>query len=166
MSSNKKSRARRSWNEKLNDSKDLPRVIQIPPESELRWGRGSMVIPAPMEVDEAIRGVARGKVVTINGLRSLLAARHGTDTACPITTGIFTWIAANASEERTPGGTSRGATPWWRVLKEGGRLNPKLPGGVEEQARRLRAEGFEVSPTPRGAALVVVGYKDKLATAA
>lgn len=37
-------------------------------------------------------------------------------------------------------------TPWWRVLKEGGKLNPKCPGGVEEQAKRLRAEGHELIP--------------------
>ena len=34
--------------------------------------------------------------------------------------------------------------PYWRVVKDDGSLNPKFPGGVERQARRLRAEGLPV----------------------
>ena len=33
-------------------------------------------------------------------------------------------------------------TPYWRVVKEDGSLNPKFPGGVAQQKRYLRAEGF------------------------
>ncbi len=102
-----------------------------------------MVIPAPREVDALIRTVRKGRVATINQLRAVLAARHGADVACPITTGIFAWIAAHAAEEAAAAGQRR-ITPWWRVLKEGGRLNPKFPGGVREQARRLRAEGHRL----------------------
>ena len=40
-------------------------------------------------------------------------------------------------------------TPWWRVLKKGGFLNPKLPGGVERQAALLAEEGVRVSPLRR-----------------
>jgi len=35
---------------------------------------------------------------------------------------------------------------WWRVLRKGGFLNPKLPGGVERQAALLQNEGVRVSP--------------------
>mgnify|MGYP000042864321 CR=1 FL=1 len=31
-------------------------------------------------------------------------------------------------------------TPWWRVLKKGGFLNPKFPGGTEAQQEREAAE--------------------------
>jgi alkylated DNA nucleotide flippase Atl1 len=40
-------------------------------------------------------------------------------------------------------------TPWWRVLKKGGFLNPKLPGGMERQATLLAADGVRVSPLRR-----------------
>jgi hypothetical protein len=30
------------------------------------------------------------------------------------------------------------------VLKEGGKLNPKYPGGVKQQATYLQKEGFEI----------------------
>jgi hypothetical protein len=107
------------------------------------WGTGTMVVPAPREVDAAIRTIRKGRTATINDLRAVLARKHGVDLCCPITTGIFSWIAAHAAEEDRIDGKKR-ITPWWRVLKEGGKLNPKLPGGIEEQARRLQAEGHKI----------------------
>lgn len=159
----KRTHTRRSWQEKLEDSKDLPKVIPIPAGSEKRWGKGTMLIPSPKMVDEVIRKVRKGRVATINGLRTALAEGQGTSQTCPITTGIFSWIAAHASEERSPGGRGRSATPWWRVLKEGGRLNPKYPGGVQEQSRRLKAEGLNVASSERGGHLQVQDFEDKLA---
>jgi fumarate hydratase class II len=84
-------------------------------------------------------------VTTINHLRDAVAKKHGATMGCPITTGIFAWIAAHAAEEARAEGLKR-ITPWWRVLKEGGKLNPKFPGGVAEHAKRLRAEGHEILP--------------------
>jgi len=37
-------------------------------------------------------------------------------------------------------------TPYWRTLKEGGKLNEKYPGGVEAQAARLIKEGCTIIP--------------------
>lgn len=136
-------RRRKTWREKLADDKDLPKVLTIPPEREGRWGRGRMVIPAPRAVDAAIRGIRKGKVVTINELRTVLARKHQVDAACPITTGIFAWIAAHAAAEDEAEGKTR-VTPWWRVVKQGGSLNPKYPGGIAEHARRLEAEGHRI----------------------
>ena len=44
-----------SWQEKLADSKDLPKVVEINDRMSQRWGMGTCVIPAPKEVDELIR---------------------------------------------------------------------------------------------------------------
>ncbi len=143
---------RKSWREKLADDKGLPRVIRIQPHQEARWGRGTMVIPAPREVDGLIREIPKGRTRTVSELSTTLAERHGTDRGCPLTTGIFAWIAAHAAAEDEAEGRKR-VTPWWRVLKAGGKLNPKFPGGTEEQARRLAAEGVEVQ---KGRAVAVV----------
>jgi len=43
--------------------------------------------------------VPNGKVVTISEIRSALAKKHGATIGCPLTTGIFAWVAANAVEE-------------------------------------------------------------------
>jgi hypothetical protein len=57
---------RKSWSEKLEDSKDLPRVEKIEGKLIKRWGTGTVVIPAPMEVNELMRRVPEGKLTTIN----------------------------------------------------------------------------------------------------
>ena len=46
---------KKSWQEKLGDSKDLPRVEKIDEKKSKRWGSGTFVIPAPIEVDAVIR---------------------------------------------------------------------------------------------------------------
>lgn len=134
---------RKTWREKLADDKGLPRVFKIQPRHQKRWGKGTMAIPAPREVDALIRKIRKGRTATINDLRMAVAKRHGATTGCPITTGIFSWIAAHAAVEDEAAGRKR-ITPWWRVLKAGGKLNPKFPGGIAEQARRLRAEGHAI----------------------
>lgn len=134
---------RRSWQEKLADDKDLPKVAKIDSTKSKRWGEGTFVIPAPREVDAAMRKIRRGKVTTIDDLRKALAKKHGATIACPITTGIFAWIAAHAADEAEAEGARR-ITPYWRTLKTGGELNPKYPGGVNGLRRLLAAEGHKV----------------------
>jgi hypothetical protein len=136
-------RKKPTWREKLLDSKGLPKVGPVTGRMTRRWGTGIMVIPAPLEVDEIMRSVRKGKLITIDGIRRRLAARHGADFACPITTGIFAWIAAHAADEAEQAGRRR-ITPYWRTLKSGGELNPKYPGGLDNLRSRLEAEGHEV----------------------
>ena len=131
---------KKSWREKLADDKDLPRVISLAGPAVQRWGGRTLVIPAPREIDALMRAVPRGRVTTINALRAALAKKHHTETACPITTGIFSWIAANAAEEAAAAGEKK-ITPYWRTLKKDGELNSKYPGGVAAARRTLAAEG-------------------------
>lgn len=138
-------RVRKSWQEKLADSKGLPKVGPVTGKMTHKWGTGIMVIPAPIEVDEVMRRVPKGKVTTINQIREALARKHRANFACPITTGIFAWIASHAAEEAANEGKKR-ITPYWRTLKGEGELNPKYPGGAEAQARRLRMEGLKIEP--------------------
>jgi len=136
-------KTKKSWAEKLADSKGFPKTGPVTGKMSKRWGTGTMVIPAPLEVDALMKQVPKGRLVTINELRSALASKHKADFACPITTGIFSWIAAHAAAEAESAGTKR-VTPYWRTLKTGGELNPKYPGGVKEIAKKLRAEGHAV----------------------
>lgn len=78
-----KSKGRKSWQEKLADTKDLPKVVKITGGMSKRWGRGTVVIPAPKEVDEIMRSVPEGKLITINEIRERLAKRHGATIGCP-----------------------------------------------------------------------------------
>lgn len=104
-----------------------------------------MLIAKPLDVDALIRRVERGKLVTLEQIRERLAKDYRADCTCPLTTGIFLRIAAEAAEEDL----SRGAkqiTPYWRVIKGDGSLNQRLPGGSEAQAARLREEGHSIEP--------------------
>ena len=152
-------RTKKSWREKLADSKGLPKVGEVTGKMARRWGRGTMVIPAPLEVDALMKQVPRGRLVTINELRAALAAKHRASFACPLTTGIFAWIAAHAAAEAAGNGAKR-ITPYWRTLKNGGELNPKYPGGVQRVAKRLKGEGHQVVRT--GKRLFVEGYEKAL----
>jgi hypothetical protein len=134
---------KKSWKEKLNDDKDLPKVAPIPEKLTKSWGTGTFVIVAPREVDALMQRVRKGRVTTINELREALARKHGTHTACPITTGIFAWIAAHAAAESAAAGERR-ITPYWRILKLGGELNPKYPGGIGALKELLEEEGHTV----------------------
>ena len=136
-------KVKKSWEEKLADNKGFPKVFKIDETKSKRWGMGTFVIPAPVEVDELMRRVPRGKVTTIDELRKAIARKHHATIACPITTGIFAWIAAHAAEEAAAKGKKR-TTPYWRTLKSKGEVNPKYPGGISELARKLSGEGHHV----------------------
>lgn len=153
-------KARKSWREKLADAKGLPKVVEITGKMSKRWGAGTLAIPAPAEVDAIMAKVPKGKLITINEIRAEVAKRHGATIGCPITCGIFAWIAAHAAEESRAAGAKR-ITPYWRTLKAGGEVNPKYPGGVEAQKRLLEAEGHTV--VQRGRKCFVLNYEKCLA---
>jgi hypothetical protein len=135
-------RTRKSWREKM-DKPNLPKVVDIPPRMQKRTGPGTMVLPAPRDVEVAMRGIRKGRVAPVSRIREVLAGKYGVDTACPLVTGIFVRIAAEAAEEDARAGKTR-ITPYWRVVKDDGSLNPKFPGGAERQAERLRDEGHRI----------------------
>jgi hypothetical protein len=151
---------KKSWQEKLADNKGFPKVFKIDETKSKRLGKGTCVIPAPMEVDELMRRVPKGRLTTIDELRKVLATKHHATIACPMTTGIFAWIAAHAAVESAAEGKKR-PTPFWRTLKSTGELNPKYPGGVDEMTRRLIEEGHHV--VQKGKRAFVENFEAKLA---
>jgi len=140
MSNNFKSRTR--WREKL-ENEDHSKIIMVPPRMQKTFGTGTMLIPKPLDVDALIRRAKKGQLITSAEIRSRLARDNRVDTVCPITTGIFVRIAAEAAAEDLQNGKKR-VTPYWRVVTIDGRLNEKFPGGVKEQARRLTTEGHTI----------------------
>ena len=136
-----KFKSRTSWREKLEKPQEA-KLVKVPPKMS-RFGTGMMLIPTPKLVDDLIRKVPKGKLLTVGEMRRKLAADFAAEVTCPLTTGIFVRIAAEAAEEDRSNGRQK-VTPYWRVIKDDGSLNPKFPGGVAQQTRHLRAEGFRV----------------------
>lgn len=137
--------ARKSFNEKLNNTNDLPKIQFVEPDDKMakRFGGGNMLIAAPIEYDEVMKKIPQGKLITSDEIRAYLAKKHNADFTCQLTAGIFINIAANASQERENSG-SREITPYWRTLKKGGELNEKYPGGIDQQRFILETEGHEI----------------------
>src|SRR5437879_603056 len=112
------------------DKPQEPKIVRVPPTMS-RFGGGMMLIPTPKLVDELVRKIPKGKLATVGELRRKLATEFKADVTCPLTTGIFLRIAAEAAEEDRANGRKR-VTPYWRVVKDDGTLNPKFPGGALE----------------------------------
>ena len=131
---------KKDFNAMLRDGKDMPKIQIITDEASIKkYGGNRMYFAPPMDYDRVMRRVPLGKVITVGEIREYFAAQNGADFTEPITAGIFVSIAAWASHQR-----SEDKTPYWRTLRAGGELNPKYPGGVEEQKEMLEAEGHTV----------------------
>jgi len=82
-------------------------------------------------------------VLTLTALREKLARAAGADVTCAMVAGMFVRIVAEAAEEDLRAGKAR-VTPWWRVVRDDGKLFEKLPGGPTGQAQHLEGEGHQV----------------------
>lgn len=135
--------------EHLNSSRE-PHIVHVIPFGAPGYREangGAMVVSSPAEVNAMVRMLMPGEIVTLDDLRGAIARRHEVAVACPVSTAIFLNMCARAAEEqRALGSPESELTPWWRVLKKGGFLNPKYPGGTEVQQALLEAEGVRVSP--------------------
>jgi alkylated DNA nucleotide flippase Atl1 len=109
-----------------------------------------------MMVDEVIRRVKKGKLITTGTIRKILAKKMGAEVTCPLCTGIFVRISAETSEEDRAAGKAK-VTPYWRVITDKGELNEKFPGGTAAAARMLREEGHRV--VAKGKKRVVVDFE-------
>lgn len=125
-----------------------------------RWGTGTVVIPAPLEVDKIMKKVQKGKVITINEIRKIIAKKHKATIGCPITCGIFARIATGAADEEKQKGKKK-VTPYWRTLKSDGSLNEKYPGGLLGQKKILEKEGHKV--IKKGKRYIVADYEKVIA---
>ena len=152
---------KKTWKEKLEETgrkHKLPMKFKIKGKLSKRWGTGTCVIADPKEIDAIMKKVPKGRLITINQIREKLAKKHKTTMACPITTGIFARIAAEAANEDRIAGKK--FTPYWRTVKAKGIINEKYPGGVAGQKKLLLKEGHEV--IKKGKNFIVVDFEKKL----
>jgi hypothetical protein len=158
----KTGRTYKSWREKLeNPIAGLPKIVDVPEKWRKSQGGRWVLVPTPLMADEEIRTVPKGKLITTGQLRQRLARRQKADSTCPMTIGIFLRIISEAAEEDRRQGKKR-VTPYWRVLKDDGGLNPKFAGGVETQAARLEAEGHRIAPAQGKKPPKVAGFEKAL----
>jgi alkylated DNA nucleotide flippase Atl1 len=153
---------KKTWKQKLEDNKKFPKILNL--ETNFPCYRAlknmgaksgdSVVITPAIEVDQIMKKIPKGKVITLNEICEKLAKRHNTQYCCTLTTGIFVTIAANAAKE------TNGDTPYWRTLKNNGELNKKYPGGLENQKELLEKEGHQI--INKGKRYFVKNYKQNI----
>ena len=146
--------------EKLR-KKQARRLVDIPNKMAGRIGAGKMLIPRPLDVDAAVRLVPCGQLTTIGRIRAKLAAKHGANITCPLCTGIFLRLTAEAAEEELLAG-AKNVAPYWRVLRDDGSLIDRFPDGLEGHAVRLQAEGHKLIPGKGKKPPKVDGFERKL----
>ena len=128
---------KKDFNAMLKDSKDMPKFQIITDKKSIeKYGGNRMYFAPPADYDRVMRLVPFGKLLTVGEIRDYFARESGADFTEPITAGIFVSIAAWASDQR-----ETDKTPYWRILKAKGELNPKYPGGVMAQKEMLEKEG-------------------------
>lgn len=131
---------KKDFNAMLHDNKDMPKFQVITDKKSIeKYGGSKMYFAPPIDYDEIMKKIPCGKVVTVSEIRKYFAELSGADFTEPITAGIFVSIVAWASFQ-----CSNDKTPYWRTLKANGELNAKYPNGIQDQIKKLEAEGHTI----------------------
>lgn len=152
---------KKDFNAMLHKDVGMPKIQIITDEAAIKKHGGSkMYFAPPVTYDEIMKLIPEGSLTTVGEIRSYLAKTNNADFTDPITAGIFISIAAWASSQR-----NTDETPYWRTLKARGELNPKYPGGIEQQKKLLEEEGHTIAQRGRtNIKYYVKDYQEKLFT--
>ena len=122
---------RKTWREKMNDGRELHVEKADKDFAGIRAGQ-IMLIPTPRLIDDYIKQIPKGKTVDTATVRKDLAMAHQAEVTCPLTTGIFLRIVAEAAyEEYQQGKPINKITPFWRVIDEKSPTAKKLTFGTD-----------------------------------
>lgn len=129
----------KTWKQKLDDGRS-PEVETLEKPFGGAQPGAKMLVATPRLVERYMRGVPSGAAQSVPQMREALAKAHGADIACPLSTGIFARIAAEAAlEEMETGVPVDQVTPFWRVIEPKSPLAKKLscgPAFIEAQRAR------------------------------
>jgi hypothetical protein len=140
---------KRTWAERLHDGK----AHQVKPAPIAIAGMKAgqiMLVPTALMVDAFIRTLPQGRSLSARQLRDAMAAAHGAEVTCPITTGFHLRTVAEAMWEALADGTPVARlTPVWRVLPPDSPTLRKLSFDSAFIGRQRGAEGLDAE-TPAG----------------
>jgi len=128
---------KKDFNAMLHKDTGMPKIQIVTDAATIKkYGGEKMYFAPPIIYDTIMKTIPESLLTTVGEIRSYLAKKSNADFTDPITAGIFVSISAWASEQR-----SNNKIPYWRTLKANGELNPKYPGGIEQQIVLLEKEG-------------------------
>jgi len=123
--------AKKTWAEKLNNGHE-PKVEVV--EKDFSWVKAGtkILIVNPLVIKEQIEAIPRGQQKAVPQIREELAQQFGADMTCPMSSGIFVRIVAEAAwDEHLAGKPLEEITPFWRVVDPNSTLAKKLRCGPE-----------------------------------
>lgn len=133
---------KKTWIEKREIEKK-PEIKRIEKDFADIPAGSTMLIPTPQLVNEYIKSIEEGSNLDIKTIRKELALQHRADFTCPVTTGIFLRIVAEAAYEELQSGANIGdIAPFWRVIDPKGPLAGKLSFGRELLLEMREKEGI------------------------
>jgi hypothetical protein len=131
---------RKTWIEKRDINKG-PVVKKLDKDFADMHTGDKMLIATPGIVDEYIRQIPAGHQSSLGQMRKDLAAEYGADVTCPVTSGIFLRIVAEAAwEEFQQGKPIKQITPFWRMIDEQSASAKKLSFGTDFLIARRKKE--------------------------
>lgn len=123
--------SKKTWLDKLSEKKES-RIKRIDFDFADIPANSNMFIATPQIIDNYIKNIPKGKNVTVQTMRKDLAIENRADYTCPVTTGIFLRIVAEANFEKFIQANSlKGITPFWRVVEPNSTLSKKLSFGQD-----------------------------------
>lgn len=132
----------KTWHEKLESS----HPAHVDTMDKSMWGMPigtRLFIAHPKMVKAYIEKIPRGKSKTVVEMREALAKKNKADATCPLTSGIFVRIVAEAAlDEMREGASVKEITPFWRIVDEKSPIAKRLSCGVEFIKRQRKAEGI------------------------
>jgi hypothetical protein len=121
---------RLTWQQKLQTPAAGKLAVLEKPFAGLEPGK-LLWISTPAEISAYLQSIPIGETRSVATLRDELATRHGADATCPLTTGIFLRVAAEATLEQIQEGLDpEQAVPFWRVVDPASPLAKKLSCGA------------------------------------
>jgi hypothetical protein len=138
----KQSASKKSWADKMEQDHSITKKLDKD-FADMKAG-SMMYISNPKIIDAYIRSIPKGKSIDLKTMRNDLALAHHADVTCPVTTGIFLRIVAEAANEQLAQGKSIGSiTPFWRVLDTRMPLAKKLTFGTKLILEQRKNEKLE-----------------------
>jgi len=122
----------------------LPSKVEVADKKFADIPEGAtMFIATPEIVEEYIRNILEGMETSLQQMRKDLAAEHNAEYCCPITSGIFLRIVAEAAyEEYRTGKPLDEITPFWRMIDRKSPAAKKLTFGADLIKDQRAKEGL------------------------
>ena len=131
---------KKTWLDKLNEHKES-KIKRIDIDFADISAGSNMFIATPQLIDAYIQEIGIAKHIDLKTLRKDLAIEHNADATCPVTTGIFLRIVAEANYEKLQQGKSiEEITPFWRVIEPNSSLAKKLTFGQNFLLQQIEKE--------------------------